>query len=259
MARWRYSFRKLGPRWLVKDGEAEQVFYSHGVILDAAMDRLELGAKARFPSLAPEDALGPLGRDRRIVRGINESADSYAARLVRWLDDWRRAGNPFALMAQLRGYLNAAVRLRTVDRRGNWFSLLEDGTQEALLNQANWDWDDAPASPRWARFWVIIYPLSTGLWTDEGRWGGGGVWGEDGSFGTTATLDQVASVRAIVRDWKPQGTKCEYIIVALESTSFDPTAPEPDGTWEHHGVNNGGDYEPARLATARYWPGRQAA
>jgi hypothetical protein len=202
-----------------------------------------------------------MGHDRRIPRGIGETSQAYAARLLRWLDDWKTAGNPFALMAQLAAYCGPLVALRTVDVRGNWFSRAADGSQSVVLNAANWDWDNAPdALVRWSRFWVIVYP--NGLWTTGRNWGDAGAnWGDAGvTWGTSATLGEVQTVRSIVKDWKPGGTKCSNIIIAFDNASFDPTHPRdgsglPDGTWGHWSLHGTPARLPSRLATARYWDG----
>ncbi len=251
MSQYREGFYDLLPSWL-STGDGELVAYSLNVLLDWARERVRLGLLARFPDYAPADALGAIGRDRKIIRGIDEPAASYAVRLKRWLDDHLVRGNPWALLEQLRAYCNAPVMVRIVDRRGNWHSIAADGTRSRSMRTANWLWDTAPASPRWARFWVIIYPTAAGEpWAASEA----GAWPSGGTIGTTATPEQVASVRQIVREWKPAGTRCEWIIVAFDPVSFDPAAPEPDGTWEWFGRDNAGSYEQARLDTARYWKG----
>jgi hypothetical protein len=254
--RFRRAYKTLLPAWL-STGEGEFVGYSLGLLCDAFAERMRLGLLARFPQFAPPDALSYLGRDRRIVRGINEPDDAYAARLVRYLDDHRVQGNPYALMDQLAAYCQAEVRIRTVDRSGNWFTRDRDGTLSALINQANWDWDGGAASS-WSRFWVIIYPTADGQPWAASVGGSPASWPVGGTIGTTATPDQVASVRSIIREWQPDGTRCEWVIVAFDDASFDPTAPEPDGTWANFGTDNAGAYEIARLTTARYWKGVSA-
>src|SRR5690606_37815267 len=171
-------------------------------------------------------------RDRRVVRGLGESAESYAIRLLRWLDDRQRSGDPFALLQKLAEFTGPGPSFRTVDARGNWFSRAADGTESYVLNTGNWNWD-GPIGERWSRFWVIIYP--NGLWSAETNWAEPDeVWGDpDGTWGTTANLDVVDTIRGIVADWKPAGKKCVNIIVALDPDSFDPSSPEPDGTWGH--------------------------
>ena len=262
-ARFRSAFYKLLPSWLTTD-DGELVHYSLGLVMDAYLERVWLGLRARHPDHAPPDALGHIGRDRKIIRGIDESAAAYAVRLIRWLDDHLIRGNPFALLEQLRAYCNVDMMARTVDRHGNWFTIDTDGTRSFSLAQGNWDWDGTSVS-QWSRFWVILYPPST-LWTQGPAWGAaalwGGAWGSTAhTWGSTATPDQVAAVRSIVREWKPAGTRCEYVILAFDPASFDPTDDAepvgalPGGDW---GINHELGSDPAvaaRLADATYWPG----
>lgn len=248
LPRFRNFMRAIAPRWLV-EGEGGLVLTSLGLTMDAVVEHARQGARARFPELAPADALPAMGRDRRIRRGLSEPADVYRVRLLNWIDDWKVAGNPYALMKQLRAFIGVDLRCRTVDNRGNWYTIDEDGTRSFLLNQGNWDWDDSPE--KWSRFWVILYPPPS-LWTqgptigDPDLWGG--AIGTPGyTIGSTATPEQVAGVKSIVREWKPAGTRCVRIIVAFDGSYFDPTdaiPPNPDGTW---------DIASHRLPLAAYW------
>lgn len=251
---FRTLWAKMGPKWLVDDGaDGELIGYSLGVMKDAFADRIRQGLIARLPERAPSDALPLMGRDRRVVRGRNESTASYAQRLLRWLDDRKTQGNAFAMMDRLAEYLGPLPRIRIVDARGNWYTRDTDGTRAYLLDQANWNWDGIDPD-RWARFWVIIYP--NGLWTSTEAWGDAGTeWGASPSWGSTATIDDVASVRRIVKDWKRSGSRCVNIIIAFDANSFDPTAPEPDGTWGTWGTIDAGVMVPSRLSTAIYWDG----
>lgn len=251
----RRIFYELMPSWL-SSGEGELHQYALGIVRDAANERARQAAHCRFPETGPNDALSYQQRDRLIVRGIDETRESYAARLVQWLNDHRKRGNPFELMHQLRGYCNCDVRIRTVDRRGNWFTRERDGTESFALDTGAWDWDAVPASPDWARFWVIIYPTTDPLpqpWQATRTWGMGYRWGDGRTWGTTATPEQVSMVRSIVKLWRPEGTRCEWIIIAFDDTSFDPMAPEPDGDWDLWSV--GDPRLKNRLVTARYWKG----
>jgi hypothetical protein len=253
-ARFRFLHRKTLPSWL-STGEGDLHGYAVRIMLDCAAQRMKEAAYARFPEYAPADALPYQARDRKIPRGIDEQADVYATRLLTWLDDHKRRGNPFKLCAMLAAYCNAAVRVRTVDQRGNWFSRDRDGTESLVLDTGNWDWATAYTDAAWGRFWVIIYPTSEGQpWTVGPRWGdAGAVYGTDRTWGTSATPGQVAAVRSIVREWKPAGTRCENIVIAFDDASFDPTAPEPDGSWLSW--SKGDPVVKNRLATARYWKG----
>lgn len=243
------------PSWLGGSGASgtddERVAGSLGLMLDDYIARARLGLLARFPGVAvyldDEAALAAIGRDRRIIRGIDEPAAAYAVRLTRALDDHRTRGNPFALLRQLRAYLQADCVVRTVDQRGNWFTIEADGTETTSIDTGNWDWDGAAAS-QWSRFWVVIYPVG-----GVEPWAAAS-WGDhlDG-MGTTATPAQVASVRQIIRDWKPANAICEWIIVAFDAATFTPAgSTDPAGEWGTWGNGTGA---PVRLASARYWRG----
>ena len=252
--RFRFLRRFLAPRWLT-EGEGFLVGYSLDLMKDAFIERLRLGHLARYPQQdaagtpAPADALAAIGRDRRVVQGINETGAAYAVRLRAWLDDRKRAGNPYALMQKLAEYVGGGSSFRIVDNSGNWYHRAADGTETRLLNQGNWNWDGE--ANKWSRFWVIIYPGTT--WSTGPRTWGATPYGlTEPRWGCTATADQAATVRFLVDDWKPAGTRCVEIILAFDTASFDPTAPEPDGEWNHWYDYNGSDAEPARLATARY-------
>jgi hypothetical protein len=247
------SFQKLMPSWLSSTTAA-----SLSLLVDDYLARTKLALISRFPLYAPDEkALAAMGRDRKIVRGINEPAASYAARLSRSFTDHRTRGNPYAMLEQLQAYLQAPCVVRTVDRRGNWYSIDGDGLRSASIDTGNWDWDGDSLS-EWARFWVIIYPVGgTTPWAPSGLWGDAALW-TDGlwghptlTIGTTATVDQVASVRSIIRDWKPAGTTCEWVIVAFDDATFTPDgATDPNAEWGTWGNYTGG---PVRLQSARYW------
>lgn len=252
----RDTFRRLrrfmAPRWLTT-GEGLLVGYALDLMKDAFAERARLGMLAGYPQngpngeTAPPDALVEMGRDRRVVKGIDESAVDYATRLRTWLDDRRTAGNPFTLMRQLSAYVGSAhgVSFRTVDVRGNWYSRSATGVETSSLNTGNWNWDGDTDS--WARFWVIIYPGTR--WIDTSQaWGSAGTWGNATTTwgSSTITEEQTRTLQAIVADWKPGGTRCHSIILALDPASFNPASPEPNGTWAHWAN---------RLTTALYLDG----
>lgn len=252
------AFYKMWPSWLTT-GEGELVLASLALLIDDYGERAYAGLRAHFPGYAPPDALPKIGRDRILVRGIDEPAEAYAERLTGALDDLRTRGSPFALLRQLRHYLQADCVVRTVDRRGNWFTIAADGTESYVQGALNWDWDGEPLTS-WSRFWVIIYPVDgTDPWAVSGDVGDATLWG-DGlvgnagrTVGTTATPSQVAAVRAIVREWKPAGTTCEWIIIAFDDATFTPAgATDPSGDWGTWGNHSG---SAVRLASARYWKG----
>jgi hypothetical protein len=265
---FRNAFKTLLPWWLA-EGEGEPHQWTLGVFMDRLLDKMYQTVYARYPTYAPDDAYRYMARDRKIVRGANEPVDVFAERLLRWLEDHSTRGNPWALMEQLRAYMfPAQTRIRTVDERGNWYTIDRDGTRGYLLGTDGWNWDATVGPEWWARFWVIIYPEETPIgsgrfipWSDSPVWGAGTgrIWGSRNlTWGTTATSSEVATVRQIVRTWKPAGTTCVNIIIAYDDNSFDPTAPEPDGDWQNHGTSGSGPRVANRLSTARYWAGTGA-
>ena len=251
MATFRTVVRSLGPRWLT-EGEGELVLYSVALVADAFAQRAKLGLLARFPDSAPEDALPKIGHDRRIVRGIEESASSYAGRLRLWLDSWRGAGGAPALLRQLRGYLGAAPTLRTVDNTGNWTTLSTANALSWAL-RGTWDWDGLSA--RWWRFWTVV-DSSAGPFSDDGTWDDPGTWDDGGTWDTTATPEQVETVRQLVRTWSPAHAVSQWIVVSLDGLHFDPLDVGPDdGTWGAWSKVGGGVQVPARHDGASYWDG----
>lgn len=248
--RFRTAFYRLVPSWL-RGGEGERVLYSLGLMMDAMAERFRLSHEADLPDYAPADAFPYLGRDRAIRRGINEPQDAYAARLIRYLDDHRTQGNPFTLMRQIRAYLQTDVRVRTVDAAGNYFTIDFDGTESVLLAEGTWNWDGFPTR-RDTRFWVIVYPIGgTDPWATLAAWPA-----VTTPATTTATSDAVRGLVSLIREWKPAGTRCEWIIVAHDDSTFDPTAAmEPDGTWGDWSTLDGTHKSRSRETTARYFVG----
>ncbi len=259
----RRNFRRLrkfiAPTWLTEE-EGELVGYSIDLLKDGALQRLYLGLLSRFPQngpngeTAPPDALAALGRDRRVVRGIFETPAEYALRLVNWLVDRRKAGSAFALLQKLSEYTGPGFAFRTYDARGNCFSRDVDGVETTELG-TTWDWDGEPE--RWARFWVVVYP--TALWSTTARQYANVAtpdWNPNaGQWGVNMDREHIRTLQSIVADWKPEHAECVHIIIAFDPASFDPAAPEPDGTWGSWGKIVGGQRVPARLATARYLNG----
>jgi hypothetical protein len=271
---FRDAVRNISPVWLgggaARTGEGEwgeqggKVHHAIMTGFDGLMEWAIQGLIARFPEECTPTALNALGRDRVIVRGFDESDESYRARLVRWLDDWRLAGHAFSILQQVAGYLTPhEVRLRIVTNSSVWYERDTEGTLTwSVASPANWDWDGQPTL--WSRFWLILYPPDT-LWVQHPpEWGDvdlwDGAWGSSGfTWGSTATPEQVATIRQIIRTWKPAHTLCNQIVIAFDEDLFDPTAapgaPMPDGTWAPWGLVGSDPRTPSREEDASYWDG----
>ncbi len=259
----RTALLKWIPPWLSPRGlkdKAFRILYGIALIVDAAIQSAIEAVEARLPGIGTFTALYLIGRDRRIKRGRAETDAAFAERLKRWRYDWQRAGNPYAIMRQLQGYVYPKKpRMRIVNEQGTWYTLNTDGTVSRIALGGNWDWDTQDEILK-SRFWIIIY--STGAeapWSRDGTWNDGEVWGTNATtWGSTATADQVADIRSIVSDFKSATGLCQNIIICFDNGSFDPegiSPPNPDGLWGNWSKNVGGVQVASRDPDAIYWDG----
>lgn len=226
---FRDTIAKIVPPWLTGYW-ASRLLYSLAVHMDAAVELVVQGVRARFPTGEIPGQLARIGRDRVMRRGFYESDGTYAKRLPGWLDVRRVATNAYGMMDQLAALLApVAMRMRIVDDSGNWYTRNADGSREYLQVAGSWPWDSlAPTT----RFWIILYPPPT-LWTNEGTWADPGVWGDGGTIGSTATPEHVEAVRNVIHDCHAAHTYCQHVILALDANAFNPAGPvEPDGHWD---------------------------
>jgi hypothetical protein len=73
-----------------------------------------------------------------------------------------------------------------------------------------------PTAGTWSRFWVHLDVTVTNPfnWTAV-TWGVSRTWGQGHTWGSTATAEEVALVRRIIRKWKPAHAVCAQILVDL--------------------------------------------
>jgi hypothetical protein len=193
---FRHLISYLLPGWMVGE-DGGKVAHSLATMVDIAREVARQRLNARFPSRAPSAGLALIGQERGIIRGRNEDAAAYARRLKAWRGrtGHRTRGNAFALLRQIWSYFGGAVASETIDRRGNRFQIAADvtGTETFEIDGGEFDWDGAPATPRWARFWTVLYVdglFTSNAW-DSSLWGG--------TFGDPAyTLGQNGATQADV-------------------------------------------------------------
>ena len=253
---FRESLRALVPPWLSDRNPAApsrgfRYLYSMAAVLDSMMEIAVEGMRAKYPSQGTVTALPYIGRDRRIIRGLGESNDAYAQRLIRWLDSWRIAGSARSVLEQLAPSFapGIAPTMRIVNNWGVWYTL--SGGALTIEHRGNWNWDNRP--DLWGRCWVIFYSGFGYPWSPDGHYGDGKKWGDGRTWGTTMTRAELATLQAIVYQWRAAQTRYVNLIVAFDLASFNPASPEPDGTWGKFYKLVGGRAVPSRLQTARYF------
>ncbi len=231
--------KTISPPWL-SGGVAEKYLYIQGLILDAYLENLNQGIKARMPGGGTETALRYIGDDRAMPRGLSETDEAYAIRLSHAFLTWRTAGSPHAVLRQTLIALGLSVMARTVSNTGVWHTIeagaVPDANGDLPVVQYravpnNWDWDGLIA--RWWRAWVIVY--GTGVWTRP-AWGDTGLtWSANRTWGSTATPAEISTLRAQVLKWKPAHCVVLWIIISFDNSLFSPTAspgaPMPAGAW----------------------------
>lgn len=258
MATFRDTIFAMSPPRL-RTPRAEKLIYALiGLPLDILAEAAEQAIKARFPETCPEDALPYLGRDRGIRRGPLEPSANYRLRLLLWIESWRGAGVGRAMLDQIAGYLTPQTcRIRIWSQIGVVYTREADGSFSIERAVGSWNWDGR--TDLWARFWVILYSATGEPWSRSGTWGDGKRWGSPANrtWGSTATIDQVTTIRSIVSDWKPAAALCVNIMVAFDDAAFDPTSAVdmPDGTWGFASRNIAGTQRPARDPRCLYWDG----
>lgn len=193
---FRAAIREISPPWL-RGPVALAVLQSIAEQIDDLTERARAGVKARFPGLGSYESLPLLGRERRIRRGRLEADATYATRLLRWLDDHRRRGGPYAMLAQIHAFYapdNFPVELRYAS--GRQF-VMDPAT--GTVTRGDVVWTPPGDAAQWARWWLFYeWPTeieSDGVWGDPGTWGDGGVWGSN------LTPQEVRDIRLVPREW----------------------------------------------------------
>jgi hypothetical protein len=261
--RLRDAIRAWIPPWLADRGRAPEplrtgfaVIWAWAAIFDAQIDTRIQGVEAKFPGFGTPTALPLIGRSRGILQGQGETDDNFAARLIPWLDRWRRAGSAEAIALSLHEYLSNHPRVRVVNRAGRMITCETDGTFSD--DQVAWDWDsvtDPGNATHWWDLWIVV---DQPPWPIDSPWGDGERWGGGLGFGHDAPREDVDAVLALIRQWKSEHSYVRSIIWTYDSSLFDPSTPTtmPDGTWGRWHVLSGGVAVPSgRSPDCRFWEG----
>ncbi len=211
------------PPWAGPTGDAWNS--ALGSLQDQQVADAKLAVKARFPSLAPTDALPLIGQDRVIERGPAETDADYAARLKTAFDAWRWAGTATGLQTYVlapAGYTNTRL-ISNRDWAGTFGGTPPDG-----------------ATSKWARFWVVVAQPPT--YTAR-------VWGTppaantfaygSGLWGSNASADDVTRLKRLLNTWKCARDVAMGVFVVF-GTSTTPDAVPASAPWIEDTLTFGG-------------------
>jgi len=160
--------------------------------------------------VSPDDALDKVANQRSLPRYAGETADAHRARLADAWNTWRFAGDESSIEGQLAlaGYGNVEVQT----------DLLSGGHPE--LGIPNY-----PASSAyWSQFNVVI-KLTSAL----------GSFNDGLERSSIVTAEQLATVRLIIRKFKPVDWICREVIFVL-TTPTSHRWDEPGLVWDAPGL-----------------------
>lgn len=203
---WRGYVQELSiPRMLRT--YAERFFGLYGLIADTADEGVKLALHANWllEPTSPDDVLPKIAKERRLPRYPAEDPSQHRSRLHGAWTTWVDAGSDHNMVTQF-----AAAGWPGV--------LIWDNTEI-------YQWEDPHNTDDVSRFWVILPPgshsfVSDGNWNDAGTWNDGGLWNSN------ATTEQIQTMRAIIRKFKPVDWRCQNIVAVVSWD--DPTIVEPD-------------------------------
>ncbi len=195
-------FEVVLPPWLLRT-QGLRLIGGFADVIDDHRDRVVAGVKLRFPGLYTLEGVGKIGHERRLRRGPNEAAATFADRLQRWWEDHRTRGGAFALLEQMLAYLTG-----TLDPPYDVVSYLGvrhvlDVSEDITRDSITWGTDE---TGDWARVWVFLYTTASSVSAD--------------------TLELYA---AIVRDWLPAHVIGTVVVIHPNTRLWD--YPQPVPTW----------------------------
>jgi hypothetical protein len=225
------------PKWL-RGWVGIRFLYAIGLHIDLLRETLIRGVKARFPGFHT-GATAILCRDRKVLRGPEETEDQICARLRNWRQAARIKGNPVAVLEQLQAYLTPHTpRIRLVNNAGSWLEISTTGA--ITTGDGTWNWDGNTELS--SRFWVLIWVPSS-LWVSDGFYGDPGLWGDGGVYGSTALQAVVAGVQFLVGEESCENSRPMHTVLIWDDALWE--MQQPNGTW---------NVQSNRNPNANYWP-----
>jgi len=150
---------RMPPWWRRRFGKP--IVLGLGGPLDTWAQNAADAVKMRFPTATVDAlALAYTGSERRIARGPDEPAATYAARLQLWLDSHRTRGSAYALLGQLFAFWRATlnVPIEVVSANGMRHSMEVDGviSRDVIAWTGGGD-----LSTFWAQDWIFFHVPAT--------------------------------------------------------------------------------------------------
>jgi hypothetical protein len=260
---FREAAQAFSPPWLLGHNESRAMF-ANAIQWDTLAEYLRLGAIQRFPTKAQPSALGPLGVDRKIWRGLAETDAHYAERLRQFKRTWKFAGNAPTVLRQLWEYMTPNVTsIRYVvngydgaagagTQFADWWSIDGNGLVFQRVQPSNWNWDGRFG--RNIRFWIIVCrsDLTPAMWgVPPYNWGETDLyWGAEPGSDRRWVIDAYNIVEAFKASGSHMGPYPTYnggLIVADPTftgapwgpagpfaPSYAPGYPMPNGTFQDY-------------------------
>lgn len=181
---------------------------AHGLLKDGLREAMKLAVKARFPGLAPGDALDLVGHTLQIPRAFAKNDAQYVSALLNGWATWKQAGTVPGMTAVL-----TAAGLTGVQIKEAWYWF--DGLPNYYFTIV----------ASWPGPWNTD-PLADGTWGSAGTWGDAGLWA-----GGIPVVDR-ARLKARINKWKPARAVCATVIFPLTGGYWgDGSVWGSDGTW----------------------------
>lgn len=249
------GLERILPWWMRRRAGFERAYkyaWASAIMCDALIETLMQGMVAAWPGYGTPTAHAEIGATRGIVKGLSDTSDEYADRLLAWLDEYPRMGSDESIARQFRAYLRGRPMVRVVDRHGQWTEVGTDGTLRTFA--APWDWDSishpTAATERPTDVWVIVYASA---YTPTPDWPALDLARGLGHDAPVTESDQAIS---IVKQWKPAHNWIRCILWVDTPAELDPEngVGMPDGTWGRWSKDDGtGVWVPSRNSNFRYW------
>ena len=158
----RYMGQDRSPIWL-RGKNAATLIYVLGRLLDRILDGAVAAVKHRFPGYYSFDGLNLTGRERGLRRGIFETDQGYADRLVRYLDASQVRGSPTEMLTQLYYFHRPELWLAAsiIERSGHRYTM-GTGTSDqpgTIVEDRISGWNPDSHPERWATYTIIIYGM----------------------------------------------------------------------------------------------------